>query len=121
LTDTSSLYDRLGGDGAIKAVVDRFYERVTGDPDLAGYFADADLIGLRRHQAAFISQAIGGPTGYDGRDMALAHKGLGITGPAFDRVVEHLVETLRELGVPQGEIGEVGAILSPLREQIVTV
>jgi hemoglobin len=120
LTTASSLYDRLGGEGAVKAVVDRFYQRVTGDPDLAGYFADADLAQLRRHQAAFLSQAVGGPIGYDGRDMAAAHKGLGITGPAFDRVVEHLVETLQEFRIPPGEIGEVGAVLGPLREQIVT-
>jgi hemoglobin len=120
LTDASSLYDRLGGAAAIDAVVDRFYQRVTGDPDVAGYFTDADLARLRRHQAAFVSQAVGGPPGYGGRDVALAHKGLGVTGPAFDRVVEHLVETLRELEIRPAEIGEVGAILSPLREQIVT-
>jgi hemoglobin len=120
LTNTLSLYERLGGEGTIRAVVDRFYERVVADPELAGYFGGVDLNRLRRHQAAFISQAIGGPTDYDGQDMAAAHAGLGISGPAFDRVVGHLVETLRELGVPPAEIGEVGAVLSPLREPIVT-
>jgi hemoglobin len=120
LTDARNLYERLGGEGTIKAVVDRFYQRVTTDPDLAGYFEGVDMTRLRRHQAAFVSQAIGGPTDYEGREMAAAHKDLGISGPAFDRVVGHLVETLREMGVPPGEVGEVAAVLSPLREQIVT-
>ncbi len=115
-----SLYERLGGDGAIKVVVDRFYQRVTGDPDLAAHFASVDLARLRRHQAALIAQATGGPTGYDGRDMATAHAALDISGPAFDRVVGHLLETLRELQVPPREIDEVGVVLGPLREQIVT-
>jgi hemoglobin len=120
LSSPSSLYERLGGDGAIKAAVDRFYQRATGDPDLAAYFAGVDLAQLRRHQAALISQATGGPTDYDGRDMVTAHAALHITGPAFDRVVGHLVETLRELQVPPREIDEVGVVLGPLREQIVT-
>jgi hemoglobin len=120
LTNSISLYERLGGDGAIKAVVDRFYQRVTGDPDLAPYFTGVNLTQLRRHQAAFVSQATGGPTDYAGRDMATTHAGLNITGPAFDHVVGHLAETLREFQVRPGEIDEVVALLGPLREQVVT-
>ena len=114
------LYERLGGEGAIQAVVDRFYERVTADPDLASYFAGVDMTRLRRHQAAFLCQATGGPVTYTGQDMAAAHAAVGITGAALDRVVEHLVETLQEAQVPPAEIAEVGAALGPLREHIVT-
>jgi hemoglobin len=120
LTESSSLFARLGGDGAVKAVVDRFYQRVIDDPDLAAYFAGVELSVLRRHQVAFISQATGGPADYDGLEMKAAHERLSVTGPAFDRVVEHLVATLQEKGIPPGEIEEVGAVLGPLREQIVT-
>jgi hemoglobin len=114
------LYERLGGEGAIHAVVARFYERVTADPDLVSYFAGVDLTRLRHHQAAFLSQATGGPVSYTGRDMAAAHAGLGVTGAAFDRVVDHLVAALQEARVPPAEIAEVAVALGPLREHVVT-
>lgn len=47
--------------------------------------------------------------------MADAHKGRGITTEDFDRVVGHVVSTMKELGVSDELIGEVGALLGPLR------
>lgn len=57
---------------------------------------------------------------FAGRAMDKAHDGLGIADPHFDRVVDHLVATLSELGIPEATIGQIGEALSPLREQIVT-
>jgi hemoglobin len=67
----------------------------------------------------FFAAAVGGPQLYRGRDMRAAHAGLGITDAHFDGTVEHLVAVLRDLGVDQGLIDEVGATLEPLRAVIV--
>lgn len=59
-----SAYERVGGAPAVKAVVDRFYQRVLADGELARYFADLDESGmtqLKRHQVAMVSQVLGGP------------------------------------------------------------
>jgi hemoglobin len=59
--------------------------------------------------------AFGGPNEYNGKNMTDAHKGRGITSADFDRVVGHVVSTMRELGVSEDLIGEVGALVEPMR------
>ena len=51
--------------------------------------------------------------------MKDTHQGRKITGEAFDRVVEHLVVTLTELGVPGETIATIGGALGPLKGDIV--
>jgi hemoglobin len=114
-----SLYDRLGQDVGIRTAVDDFYQRVLDDPQLKPYFDGVDMNRLRGHQTKLLVQVTGGPVQYDGRDLADAHRGLGITPEDFDRVVAHLVATLTDLGVTPEDIAEVGSALVAHREEIV--
>lgn len=114
-----SLFDRLGGEQVIAAVVERFYERVLADQDLASFFEEANVPRLIKRQTAFFVQALGGPAKYKGRAMGAAHKRHPIGGRHFDRVAEHLVATLKAAGVPQPLIEEVVAVVAPLRSEIV--
>jgi hemoglobin len=118
-TSETTLYKRIGGEPAIHAAVDRFYERVLADPSLNGFFVGVSLPRLKAHQFAFLSQALGGPKQYSGASMSEAHARLAIEQLHFDSVAAHLVETLRELGVPQDIIGEVTAAVGSLASQIV--
>jgi len=74
-----SIFDTIGGAPTVSVAVDKFYERVLSDPQLAHYFDKVDMDKLKSHQRAFIAAAIGGPNVYRGRDMATAHAKLGIT------------------------------------------
>jgi hemoglobin len=114
-----TLYQRIGGDGAINAAVDGFYERVLADPSLSHFFRGVSMGRLKAHQFAFLSQALGGPKGYTGAAMAAAHTKLAIEQRHFDSVAAHLVSTLHELGVPEAIIGEVVQVVVPLAGQIV--
>ena len=113
-------YQAVGGTPAITAVVDRFYQLVIGDEQLAPYFAGTDLARLKRHQVLLLSQVLGGPAGYEGRDLEVAHAPLGITDDHFSRVGTHLVAALTEAGAPDDVIGRVGTVVGGLRPQIVT-
>lgn len=98
---------------------------VTGDRELVPFFLNPDgtLIDrdrLERHMSHFLMAALGGPKRYTGRGMAAAHAGRYITDEAFDRVLGHVVAVLRELGVHEDWIAEVGAAVAPLREPVVT-
>ena len=115
-----SIYERLGREQGIKTAVDDFYERVVSDPELKPYFDGVDMGRLRGHQTKLLVQVTGGPVEYDGRELAVAHRDLGITSADFDRVVAHLVGTLTDLGVSQDDIGQVGAALTAHRDEIVT-
>jgi hemoglobin len=113
-------YDDLGGADAIGAVVSDLYRRVLADDLVADYFAHADLGRLRAHQRAFLTQALGGPSDYSGRPLAEAHASLDITDEAFDRVVEHLLASLRQRGLSGESLDEVSATIEALRSKIVS-
>ena len=51
--------------------------------------------------------------------MLDAHSKLAIEQRHFDAVAVHLVETLRELGVPEDIVGQIAAAVTPLSAQIV--
>jgi hemoglobin len=114
-----SIYAQLGGAGAVNVAVDRLYERLVADPELAPYFAGRDVDRLARHMRPFIAAALGGPEIYRGRDMTAAHAGLGITGEHFDRTVGHVAAVLSGLGVGETLIAAIGATLAPLRDAVV--
>jgi hemoglobin len=116
----TTLYETLGKETSIAAVVNDFYERILADPKLAPYFADTDMSRLRAHQAAFIVAATGGPKAYTGRDMSAAHAGLNITDAAFDAVAGHLVAALTAAGVGEEAVTAVASAILPLRPSIVT-
>lgn len=115
-----TIYDDIGGAEAVAAAVDDFYRRVLDDELLAPWFAGVEVRRLKAHQRAFVTAAIGGPDEYAGRSMADAHAGLGVTPEAFARVVDHLVDALLGLGVPDEVIGTIGATLFPLEAQVVS-
>ena len=116
---TPSYYERIGGAEAIRVAVEKFYNAVLGDAQLAPYFTDVDLPRLKRHQAALLTTVFGGPNSYAGRDLGAAHTGMGITDEHYDLVVTHLVTVLQDLGVPQDAIAHAGGVLTDVKPQIV--
>lgn len=113
-----SAYERIGGAPTIREAVERFYRRLLADPDLAGYFS-GDLTTLKQHQAALLTQVLGGPGRYEGRDLGEAHAPLRIPGAHFRRVVFYLVGTVWELGAPMDVVMAIGETVSSLQGQIV--
>ncbi|MEG3636239.1 group 1 truncated hemoglobin [Verrucosispora sp. WMMA2044] len=114
-----SHYERIGGAAAVKAAVELFYDRVLADPELAGYFAEVDMAGQRRHLALMLAVVLGGPNEYTGRDLASAHQPLNIPVAHYVKVGEHLTATLTQLGVPGDIIADVQAVLAQVQDQVV--
>jgi len=118
--DELSDFERLGGTTAVKAVVDRFYELIMDDKQLAGFFKDTEMAQLKRHQVLLISQVLGGPASYDGRDLQQAHAGMDIARPDYLKVVSYLVQTMVEAGVEPAIIGRVGEALAATEQDVVS-
>ncbi len=114
-----SLYDRLGGLGAITAVVDDFVGNVAADNRINKFFAKTDIPRLKRLLVEQICAGTGGPCTYTGRDMRSAHAGMGITDAQFNALVEDLVKSLDKFKVPEKEKGELLGILGPMKPSIV--
>ena len=77
---TRTLYDRLGGYGAISAVVDDFVKNVAADKRINKFFANANIDRLKARLVEQICQGTGGSCVYTGRDMKSVHAGMGIRG-----------------------------------------
>ena len=116
-----SLYQRLGGGDAIRAVVEDFVARCAADARINGKFARTDVPRLTAMLIDQVSTASGGPATYAGRTMAETHHGMGVTAGEFDALVGDLVATLDKFGVPAAEQQELLGILGPLRGDIVEV
>ncbi len=119
LADAPTLFEQLGGAGSIAPVVEDFYARVLADEALAPLFVGTDLDRLRRHQARFMSYALGGPNQYSGRNMRTAHEGLGITPAQFAAVARHLGASLAAFGIPGPVIDEVIGHVARLQDDVV--
>lgn len=107
-----SIFDQIGGPSAVTAAVDDLYRRVIGDPALTTYFDGVDMKALMAQQRSFIAAAIGTP-------MHDAHAYMNIAPEHFDRVVEHLMDTLNDLGVSPSIIEAIGTRLVPLKDEVV--
>jgi len=119
MSTNDSLYDRLGGALAVQAATELFYRKVLADPLLSGYFTHVDMRRQLEMQEAFLTMALGGPNHYTGRDLRSAHAALaGLEDKHVDAVIGHLAQTLRELGVADGEIAEAGAVAESVRSDV---
>mgnify|MGYP006350367689 FL=1 len=117
----ASLYERLGGQGAIQAVVTKFIGNVGADKRINSYFATTDLKKLNKLLVEQVCAASGGPCTYSGRDMKTTHKGMKVTTAAFNALVEDLVSALDTFNVPAKEKGELLSVLGPMNKDIVEV
>ena len=115
-----SIYEAIGGEPALVAVVDDFYVRVLDDPQLAGFFAGANMPKLKGKQVEFFAAALGGPDIYQGGTMRQVHAGRGISQADFDKVAFHLTAALAAAGVPAETIGAIASAIVPLADDIVS-
>jgi hemoglobin len=112
-------YDAIGGGPAVSAVVNDFYVRVLGDPQLAPYFEGVDMPRLKRHQVLLVTQVLGGPANYDGRALDEAHEGLGVDHDDFAAVASHLTAAMNAAGVPEEIVMRAIAAVSATEPDIV--
>jgi hemoglobin len=120
-TETRSLYDRLGGGGAINALTESWVARVGGDDRANGKFVRTDIERLMKEVIDQLCEATGGPCTYTGRSMLETHAGMKVTAGEFDVVMQHLDAALDELNVPKTERDELIGLLRPMRADIVEV
>jgi hemoglobin len=116
-----SLYERIGGEFAVQAAVDLFYEKVLADSLLSPFFSELDMARQVRKQVAFMTWAFDGPTPYTYRDLTTAHRDVvkrGVGNAHFDAVAKHLRATLQELEIPHELIDEVMGLIEKTRSAV---
>lgn len=116
-----SLFDELGGSEALKAALDRFYEKVMADPKVSIFFEGMDVEQIKGKQRKFWAIALGGKADYNGRNLNAAHqqpREAGLTEELFHRFVGHFQSTLEEFEVPEEKIKQVIAITDKHKNEV---
>jgi len=117
----STLYEQLGGRAAVNAAVDSFYPKVLADDRVKGFFDGTDMVKQAAKQKAFLTFAFGGPNNYSGENMRVGHAHLlekGLDDFHVDAIIELLAGTLKEMGVADDLIAQVGAIAESVRDDV---
>jgi hemoglobin len=129
MSSSKSLWDRLGGEPAVRAVVDDFVGRAAKD-DKVNFFrkgtnaewkpSDAQVAALKQRLVEFVSMASGGPLKYKGRDMKTVHGDMMITSAEFDALAGDLAASLDHFKVPAKEKNELLTAVAGTKKDIVT-
>jgi hemoglobin len=122
-----ALWDRLGGEKAMRKVVDDFVDlaakdsRVNFDRNGKYKLDPVKVADLKEQLVDFISAASGGPLNYTGKSMKEVHKGMGITTAEFNALAADLKKALEQNGARRADIEALLKAVEGARQDIVEV
>jgi truncated hemoglobin YjbI len=94
------LYDEMGGEPALRAVLRTLYDQLFDDVMIGFLFAGKDKEQLIEHQLWFTARFLGGPSRYRGRSLPDAHAALPMLPGHFERRHHLLRQVLARHDVP---------------------
>jgi truncated hemoglobin YjbI len=97
----ASLYEQLGGESKLRAIIHDFVGRVFADTMIGFMFRKVDRARLEELETQQASLFLGGPLAYAGRPLDAAHARHKIQGGQFARRKKILEETLDAHGVSE--------------------
>lgn len=113
-----TLYERMGGEPALRAVIDDFVDRVFDDFMIGYLFVNADRARIKELEFQHASEFLGGPHEYQGRSLPAAHARHRIMGGQFARRLQLLRQVFAAHSVPEDVQAAFLAYNESLREQI---
>jgi hemoglobin len=96
----TTLYEAVGGEAKVRAILQALYDRLFADPIVGFLFEGKDRQRIVEQQVAFTCGFLGGPQKYEGKPLPEAHAALPLRRGHFDRRHHLLEQTLGELHVP---------------------
>jgi len=97
---TTSLYEAIGGEERVRAVIRALYDRLFDDPIVGFLFQGKDKEHIVAQQVVFTCRFLGGPHRYEGKPLPEAHAALPLLPGHFDRRHHLLAQVLDEQRVP---------------------
>jgi hemoglobin len=118
-TDNRSLFDRLGGQPAINAVVHEFVVTTKADARISQFFLNTDPVKLEAAMDDHVCAITGGGCTYKGKTMVAAHTGMKLSHADFAAFMDDLQRVLAKLNVPARETHEVLGAFNGLEPEVV--
>ncbi|MCG5514123.1 group I truncated hemoglobin [Ectothiorhodospira shaposhnikovii] len=116
--NSSSLYERLGGEDKIHALATTIFDLHRQNPAVRNRYVDSDRDKVIRLAAEFICAGTGGPQSYTGLDMVSAHRGMNISEEEYVAVVDDIVQAMQQHDIGEREQQEMLMILWSLKPEI---
>jgi hemoglobin len=116
---SESLYERLGGEMGLSAIVRDALKKHQNNPIVKTRFQDSDMDALHRLAVDFFGMGSGGPQKYGGKDMRSAHRSMNISEEEYMAVIDDILAALDEHQVAPDTRNEVLGILYSLKGEIV--
>ncbi len=113
-----TLYERMGGQATIDAVVENLLYRIADDDEIVSYFANSNIDLFAASLATQLCDVAEGPCQYDGPPMDRAHQTMGITNAHFNRVVEYLDAAMADENVPLAARNDMLGRLAPMYDDV---
>lgn len=96
----ASRFEQIGGEARLRAIIDRFLDRVFADPMIGFLFAGVDQRRVRDKEYEFAAAHLGADVKYTGRPLPQAHRPHPVLEGHFMRRLQLLEETLAEFELP---------------------
>lgn len=111
---------QFGGQPGLRRIVDRLVGSAEVDPRIGAVFAAADTVRLRRTLFEQFCYLLAAGCDYTGRDMASAHRDLGLQMEDLNALVGLLQDAMAAEGVPFGAQNRLLAKLVGMKRDVVT-
>ena len=90
----STLFEKLGGESRLRAIIDTFIDRVFEDRMIGFFFRNAERSRIKEMEYQLAASFLGAPIEYQGRPLGKVHANHPIMGGHFARRQQILKETL---------------------------
>jgi len=118
-TPQQSLYDKLGGEPGVKAIVNSLIKEIGSDKQIFHYFADSRISRFRTNLTQHLCAISDGPCNYEGDSMTDIHTGMNINEKDFNHLVDLLINAMYTQNIPHNVQNQLLARLAPLRQQVI--
>lgn len=120
----TSLYERLGGEEGLIAIVDDVVEAHMNNPAVSARFLPYKerpeyLAQIKKHTVDFFGAGSGGSQVYKGRDMTTAHRGMNINATEYMHVIDDAMAVLDKHNKDEQTKKDVLSIFYSLKDQMI--
>jgi hemoglobin len=116
----NTLYDDLGGNDGLTAIVGETIDASVADPRTADKLDNINIARLKQRIVEQVCELTGGPCHFHGISMKGAHAYLRLHDSHFNALVEHMQDAMDRRGVPSRTQNRLLAILAPMHRDIVS-
>ena len=120
LQQNKTLYERIGGNEKLSAVVSELVDNISTNPKTSRSFKDVKLTVLKKSITNQFCVISGGDCVYDGETMKNSHADAKITSAEFELTVQALRDALDHQNVGIREKNELLSLLAPMKRDIVS-